>query len=210
MKINHLTITTFAISAVAASAQPSINANGIVNAASYSIPGLPNSSIAQGSIFAIFGTNLGPSTLQEAGAFPLPTNLGGTSVTIKSGSQTFQAPIIYSIATQVAAILPSTVPVGPVSATVSYQNSASNPQTFNVATSSFGIFAVNQQGSGTGVLTNANYQPFLPTYAALPGDVVILWGTGLGPISTPDGNGPSPGNLTNIPAQVFVGSTAVT
>src|SRR5579872_4448246 len=118
----------FAVAASIASAQPTISNNGIVNAASYSIPGLPNSSIAQGSIFAIFGANMGPATLAEAQSFPIPTNLGGTtgsngtSVTITAGGQTFQAPIVYTVATQVAAILPSTVPVGSASAPVSYRS----------------------------------------------------------------------------------------
>ena len=40
-------------------AQPTINAGGTLNAASYAYQGLPNSSIAQGSIFVVFGTNMG-------------------------------------------------------------------------------------------------------------------------------------------------------
>src|SRR5438552_1171628 len=105
--MRYSTVILFAALAVSAFAQPTINNNGVVNVASYAIPGLPNSSIAQGSIFVIFGSNMGPATLQQATAFPIPTTLGGTSVTITSGSQTFQAPIIYTLAGQVAAILPS-------------------------------------------------------------------------------------------------------
>ena len=44
-----------------AQAQPTIKS--FLNNASYIIPPLPGSSIAQGSIFAIFGTNMGPAAL---------------------------------------------------------------------------------------------------------------------------------------------------
>ena len=54
------------VSAVAALAQPYINYRGVVNAASYSPQGLPAGSIARGSIFTIFGRNLGPTQFATA------------------------------------------------------------------------------------------------------------------------------------------------
>jgi uncharacterized protein (TIGR03437 family) len=202
--MKHLTLAAVATAfAVIASAQPTISNNGIVNVASYSAPGLPNSSIAQGSIFVIFGSNIGPSTLAEASAFPIPTTLGETSVSISAGGQTLAAPMIYTTAGQVAAILPSATPVGSATATVTYNGATSAPQSFNVVSSSFGIFSVNQQGNGTGIVTNTNYQVFLPTSAALAGDAAIIWGTGLGPVSS-DVNAPTVANL-NVPVQVLVG-----
>src|SRR5256885_17228288 len=56
-------------------AQPSIGVGGVVNAASYSYQGLPNSAIAQGSLFSLFGANMGSSTGASAAAFPLTANL---------------------------------------------------------------------------------------------------------------------------------------
>jgi uncharacterized protein (TIGR03437 family) len=202
--MKHLTLAALAAAfAAIGSAQPTISTNGIVNVASYAAPGLPNSSIAQGSIFAIFGSNIGPSTLAEASSFPIPTTLGGTSVSINAGGQTLAAPIIYTTAGQVAAILPSATPVGSASATVTYNGATSAAQSFNVVSSSFGIFSVNQQGNGTGIVTNTNYQVFLPTSTALAGDAAIIWGTGLGPVSS-DTSAPPVGNL-NVPVQVLVG-----
>jgi uncharacterized protein (TIGR03437 family) len=202
--MKHLAWATLAfVFAVTASAQPTINSGGILNVASYALAGLPNSSIAQGSIFAIFGSGLGPSTLAEATKFPISTTLGGTSVTISAGGQTLQAPIIYTTASQVAVILPSTTPIGSATAAVTYQGATSAAQSFQVVASSFGIFSLNQQGSGTGIVTNTNYQVFLPTSTALAGDAAIIWGTGLGPVSS-DVNAPTPGNLsTNV--AVYVG-----
>lgn len=58
----------------AAQAQPVISAGGVLSAASYASPGWPDSDIAQGSLFAVFGQRLGPATLQTARSFPFPRN----------------------------------------------------------------------------------------------------------------------------------------
>jgi hypothetical protein len=49
--------------------QPILYSRGAVNAASLAPFGLPNSAIAAGSIFTIFGENLGPVVGQTAAAF---------------------------------------------------------------------------------------------------------------------------------------------
>src|SRR5580698_7955893 len=59
-------------------ANPAIAANGVKNAASYANPALPNGAIAQGSIFNVFGANMGPTSLAYASTLPLPTTLSGT------------------------------------------------------------------------------------------------------------------------------------
>jgi len=51
----------------------------VQNPASNILPGLPNFGIAQGSIFVVYGTNLGPSTISVAPSLPLPAALSGTS-----------------------------------------------------------------------------------------------------------------------------------
>ena len=72
-------------------------AGGVVNAGSYTVAGLPNSAIAEGSLFIVFGTNMGPATLVPVTSFPLPTNLGGsnstngTSITITVNGTNTQA-----------------------------------------------------------------------------------------------------------------------
>jgi hypothetical protein len=45
---------------------------GVVNSASAVPPDLPNSGIAQGSIFVVYGSGLGPAALQEIQSYPLP------------------------------------------------------------------------------------------------------------------------------------------
>src|SRR5438309_10287612 len=77
---SNLAVLCVLLLASAAQAAPQIKA--ILNAASYTRTGLPNSGIAPGSLFVVFGTELGPAVLQQANGFPLPPALGGTSVRI--------------------------------------------------------------------------------------------------------------------------------
>ena len=94
--------------------------NSANNSADYS------TTIAQGSLFVVFGENLGPAGLVEVSAFPLPKTLAGTSITVTSGSATLDCPMIYTSAAQVAAILPSNTPAGA-------RNHHAHPQRTNCA-----------------------------------------------------------------------------
>lgn len=194
--------------ALCAAAQPSVNNNGVVNAASYALPGLPNSSIAQGSMFIIFGTGLGSST--QATSFPLPTQLGGTSVKVTVNGTSADAPMVYAFPTQVAAIMPSTVPVGSGTITVTFNGATSASRPVNVVANSFGIFTLNQAGTGGGIITNANFQVLGPTNSLKPGEAGIIWGTGLGPVSYSDAIQSKVEDMTNVPVEVFVGGKKAT
>src|ERR1700722_16809662 len=77
--------------AAAAGAQPSIWYRGVVNDASFSPAGLPNGSIAQGSVFSIFGSNLGPAQPEQVPAFPIANTLAGVSITVTQYSTTVNA-----------------------------------------------------------------------------------------------------------------------
>ena len=182
---------------------PSIGAAGVVNAASNLPQGLPNAGIAQGAMFIVYGQNLGPAALSQAG-YPLPRTLAGTSVQVAVNGARLQAPMVYTSAGQVAAILPSTTPSGNGSVTVSYNGVASAPAPLAVVTSNVGLFTANQAGSGPAAITDANNVPITLTHAAQSGQTVVLWGTGLGPISGDDTEPPPTGNL-NTPIVVYVG-----
>src|SRR5262249_36857611 len=123
-----------------------------VNAASYTLSGLPNAPLAQGSIFILFGTNMGPATLQGAPSLPLQTTLAGTSIKMTSGSTTVQAFMIYPSAGQVAAVLPSNTPVGTDSLTLTFNNQTSAAFNIQVVQNNFGIFTLNQGGTGAAVI----------------------------------------------------------
>jgi uncharacterized protein (TIGR03437 family) len=189
-----------------AAAQPVVT--GALNTASYAVPGLPSSGLAQGSMIAIFGRNLGPASIAQASSFPLPATLGGTSAKITSGGQTVDLVMVYSLATQVGAIVPSNTPVGNAQLTVSYNGQTSASFAVQVVASQFGIFTINQAGSGPAVVQNVNSESDRPVNTILnsakPGQAMILWGTGLGAIQGPDNGAPPVGSL-NQPIEVLVG-----
>ncbi len=203
----------FALAGIAV-AQPVIFTNGIVNGASFVPAGLPNSSIAQGSIFSIFGSGLATTTKQVSDeGFPLKTSSDSTTVDVVAGSTTVKALLLYISPDQINAILPSTVPVGQATVTVTTGGAASNAQAINVVRSSFGIITRNSAGSGPGIVFNFNSESSQPTNsvtdAAFPGQTVILWGTGLGPVTFDESQRPSQGNL-DTPVEVWVGGQMVT
>jgi uncharacterized protein (TIGR03437 family) len=180
---------------------------GIVNAANDIPPGFSNSGIAQGSIFVVYGSNLGPAALLQA-TLPLPTaaGLGGTSISITAGSTAVPAPIIYTSGGQVAAIMPSTTPVGNGTLSLTFNgNTGATPVT--VVASAFGISTINYSGSGPAVVTFGNNSVVSPTSPAKPGDTLVMYGTGLGPLPAgqSDNVGAVEGNLPT-PIVVFVGN----
>jgi len=192
-----LLLTLISISTV--QAQPVVNTGGVLNAASYAITGLQNSDIAQGSMFVVFGQRLGPAALQQSQSFPLPTQLAGTSIRVTGGGVSADAIMIYTSAGQVAAILPSRIPPGEATVTLTYNNQTSAPVRMRVGRSSLGIFTRNQAGSGPGIVQNyvsATDQPVNAlTEVARPSQVMILWGTGLGPVDFDESRPPEVRNL---------------
>ena len=174
--------------------------NSVVNSASYS--GHP---IAEGSIFTVFGFSLGPSQIVHTSFYPLQFQLGGTSIDVTAGGRTFNCPMIYSSDVQAAAILPSNTPAGDAIMTVTYLGQISPPRAIKVAANGFGIYSIASSGTGPGVVTGVDYAPKTFDRPAKTGEVLIAWGTGLGPI---DGNDTVAPNTTKQFAniEVFVGN----
>jgi uncharacterized protein (TIGR03437 family) len=190
--------------APAAAAAPQVRA--ILNAASYTRPELPNSGIAPGSVFVVFGTELGPAVLQQASGFPLQATLSGTSVRVTVGSTAVDALLLYTSASQVAAILPSGTPAGIGLLAVTYQGHTSQSGAFRVQRTAPGILTQNQSGNGPALAQNFNSEADQPRNG-LTGQVVTLWGTGLGAIAGSDSVAPVPQDL-NLNLQVLVGGKA--
>jgi len=207
--VRHLRLTALGfVCAAALNAAPTLT--GIYNAAGWVPPKLPNSGIAQGAIFTLTGTGLGPAALQQVQSYPLPTTqgLGGTSIQATVGSVTVNCPMIYTVASQVAAILPSATPVGTGTLTLSYQG-AKGSIAIQVLAANFGTFTLNEGGTGPGVLTDTSYNPITMINAAHPGDSLILWGTGLGAV-TGDETQPPPEVDLGTGVQVLVGGQTAT
>ncbi|HUS05154.1 MAG TPA: hypothetical protein VMZ52_02580 [Bryobacteraceae bacterium] len=176
-----------------ASAQPRVNS--VLNNYSFTLPGLPNYGIAQGSLFVVFGAGVGPSitpTLPDLSKTSLTTNLNGVTVSITVSGTTVQAPLYYVSATQVAGILPSNTPVGTGTITVSYNGQTSSTAPITVVPAAFGLLTLSGNGTGPAAVFNASNRNgyVTPGTAANPGDTLVLWGSGLGA---------SPGDETKYP-----------
>jgi uncharacterized protein (TIGR03437 family) len=145
---------------------PVLNAAAIVNAASYQ-----GGAVAPGEIVTIFGVNDGPATLVGAqldNNHLVSSDLSGTQVLFDGVA----APMVYSLAGQVSAIVPYGV-AGKTQTVVQYVYNGvqSNTVTIPVAPSAPGIFAADASGAGAAVAL----QP------AVPG-VMQLLATGAGTI----------------------------
>ncbi len=169
--------------------QPVLYNRGAVNAASLAPAGLPNAPIAQGSIFSVFGENLGPAQPQTVSAFPLSTTFGGVSLSVTRGGVTTQVFPIFVSAGQINAVMPSTVTPGLATLRLFYQGVKSNAITIQIGKSAPGIFAISSGGYGPGIVQNfvsdANQPINSLTTPAAPGQTVIIWGTGFGPSHLP-------------------------
>jgi uncharacterized protein (TIGR03437 family) len=197
-----------------AMAQPAIRAGSVVNAANNLPAGFPNAGLAQGSIFVVKGRNLGAKGTVIASTFPLSSSMGGTSMKIAMGGATFNVLMIYVVGglsddqgpfDQLAGIVPSNTPTGNGTLTVTFNNQTSAPVPVNIRANAFGIFTINQQGSGPGVFVDPNFRVNTLINSAHAGEQWDIWGSGLGAITGSDANQPPVGDL-NVPVDVFVGT----
>ena len=179
--------------------------SSVSNSASYYGANLPGYGIAQGSLMVLFGYQMGPGQLVQSPGFPLPLILSETLVTVTVNGITRTAPILYTSAGQVAALLPSSTPVGSGTLTVTYKGTASYPIGIVVVPSAFGIYSLISNGLGLGVFTTPDYKVKTLADSFRPNDVVVLWGTGLGAVAGDDTAGPLPGQ--QFPgAEIYVGN----
>ena len=202
-------------------AQTAPTISSVENAASNIPPGLPNAGIAQGAIFVVYGSALGPANISIAPTPFQSTSLSNTSVAVTVGATTVNALMYYTSAGQVAALLPSNTPAGLGSITVAYNGQTSAPSPITVVSNNVGVFTIDSSGQGPGIVTYPDYSlvsaskatncggPSTTCGAANPGDTLILWTTGLGPVSGDDASGAGLGqNMPNIPLELWLGGVA--
>lgn len=208
---------------VSGSGSPTINSGQIFNATGYQTKLAPN------AVFALFGTNLGPASLVQAPAPGYPETLSGTSVkfTPLGGGTAITAKMVYTFATQIAGIIPSTITPGTYAVTVTYNSLTSAPQNVTVMARSFGIAAANSGGTGIAQATIANINGGVSltrftagsvsfggnTWTlspAHPGDTIVLWGTGGGADLQNDSGGSSGDQTAEGNFVVTVGTRQIT
>ena len=90
---------------------------------------------------------------------------------------------------------------------MTYNGTASAAAPIQVVASALGLDTLYGTGTGSGVATDANGNVFGLTKSALPGQEIVLWGSGVGAdTSNDDRTFPqNTNNLTNVPMQVYIG-----
>jgi uncharacterized protein (TIGR03437 family) len=135
--------------------------------------------IAPGEIVTFKGSGLGPAQLVAAHAGAdgfYPTQLSGTSVQFNGVA----APMLYTSATQVAAVVPWGVTGPTAQVTVTYQGQASVPATIQVFPSAPGLFTLDGSGTGQAAAINQDGTINGASNPAPIGSVISLYATGGG------------------------------
>jgi adhesin/invasin len=180
--------------------QPNILA--VVNAASFHPTGAP------AAIMTIFGTMLSDAIYQSS-AFPLPTTLGPTSVTVNGVA----APLFYVSPTQINFQMLSGVPAAGVTVSVNnatamgtFARAASPSHPSSLTTVDPGLFVTPNRRAAA---LNVDLSPHTASTPIPAGGYVILFLTGQGPVTPSVADGTpapaSPLSIINAPVQVTVG-----
>jgi uncharacterized protein (TIGR03437 family) len=177
---------------------PVINPGGLVGAAGSSVSASP------GGLASIYGTNLAGSTVY-ASATPLPTILGGVQVLVNGVA----APLIYVSPTQINFQIPYQTPTGtPLTIVVVNNGASGTPLTLTLPAAAPAIFTYQRTPTSTDpVILHANNTLVTPTAPAVPGEVLVIYATGVGQLN----NAPATGAAAPIsPLATTVATPIVT
>ena len=162
---------------------------------------------------AIYGSGIGPAQLVTA----VPGSNGFYGTQLANTSVSFNgvpAPMIYTWATQVAAIVPYEITGTAAQVTVTYQGQTSAAFSVPIASSAPGIFTLNSTGQGQAAAINQD--GVTVNSAATPakmGDIISLYATGEGQ-TTPAGVDGKPASVPYpkpiLPVWVTVGGQNAT
>jgi len=174
-------------------AGPRLSAGGIVNAASNT-----GAVLAPGSLVTAYGSQFS-TTVAQTPSVNLPATLAGLTIYVNG----LLAPLVYVSPGQVNFQIPWEAGAGPATVTMIGNGplgTLGNTVTVNIGTFSPGIFAV-VHGDGSYVSGSS---------PAAANEVLILWATGLGPVSPAGVTGapPSGAPSTTANATVTVGGAA--
>jgi len=169
---------------------PVVAAGGVLNGASFAT----GQAVTPGSLVSIFGTDLASSSA-GASSIPLPNELLDVSVTMNGVT----APLTYVSPTQINVQVPWELsnPSGTAALVVTRDGVPSPPLNFQLASAVPAIFTL-QSGTGQAVAINLDGSFAAPknsvagsaAHPASAGDTIIIYATGLGPVTPPaqDGN----------------------
>ncbi len=193
---------------VQAASAPITDFGGVVDAASFDSP------VGGGALVSLFGSQLAPE-VAVAGSIPLPTTLANTSVLVNNVA----APLIFVSPGQINFQMPfeaSRV------TEVRVERQGQRGNTISVATASRGPGLYGFPGTPYGIVINASRSeaglafawPDIPALAgvnkapARSGDVLVLYGSGFGPVNPAAPTGTAAGtdplsSVTTMPRVSF-------
>jgi uncharacterized protein (TIGR03437 family) len=140
--------------------------------------------VAPGELVVIYGSGLGPPAAAgpQVNAGHLSNNVAGTQVLFNGTA----APLVYTRADQVAAIVPIAVAdQQSVSVQVKYNGQSTPAFSTTVVDTAPGLFTLDQTGQGQGAVLNQDNTINSAANPAVRGSIVVLWATGQGQ-SDPD------------------------
>jgi uncharacterized protein (TIGR03437 family) len=162
-----------------------LNPLGVVNAASFAPITNP---IAPNEVLTLYGSGLAPSSMNAPG-LPLPTSLGGVTVTINGEA----APLYYVTPGQIAVLVPQDItPDNSIyNATIQVMNNGVSSNSVSVYTNytAPGVFSAGGNGIGPAAAQLSNYSLITSSNPVSPGSTAILYASGLGTVNTSLANG---------------------
>ncbi|HUD99949.1 MAG TPA: hypothetical protein VMR62_10275 [Bryobacteraceae bacterium] len=180
--------------AIAPAQTPVVNVGGAVSAATFASSGGPGHALVPGGIASLFGENLAAGPLQ-ANLLPLPTKLGGTTVTINGTA----APLFYVSPLQINFQMPSSTAVpsygayGQATIVVTTPAGSSAPVTADVYVYNPGIFTQSGTGCGAGavlkVKADGSTSLNSSSNSVSPGDFLSIFATGFGTMANQPADG---------------------
>ena len=199
---NRIRVVTAASSVV-----PVFTSSSVTNSASYAIGG------SAGALCTLFGQHLSVnlSGVAPAKAIPLTITLAGTTIAINGIPAPILAVVDVAGNEQINFQMPWEV-AGASTVQVVVNNGVSANAPVNVAPLSEqpGIFVVDSASDGA--ITHVNGSLITSSDPAMPGEVVVMYGTGFGPVSpaVPTGAAPSGLSPTTVVPAITIGGIPAT
>jgi uncharacterized protein (TIGR03437 family) len=188
--------------AFVSSVAPQFTSGSVTNSASYAVGG------SAGALVTLFGQHLsvGLSGVAKASSVPLTTTLAGTSVTVNGTPAPLLAVVNAGGSEQINFQMPWEV-AGQSTIQVTVDNGvASNaPVSASVTAAQPGIFVVD--AAPDGAITHLGGALVTASDPAAPGEVVVMYATGFGPVSpaVPDGQAPAGLSYTTLQPLITIG-----
>jgi uncharacterized protein (TIGR03437 family) len=187
-----------------AASGPSISAAGTA-----SVGSLLARSIAPGELVLLYGSQIGPAVLAQAGLGPdglIEKSVGGTSIAFDGVA----APLVYAYQSLVAAYAPyELADKHSTQIQVTHNGQKSNPIVMPVTAAAPGILTANASGIGQAAAVNGDGTLNGPSNPADRGSLIVLFATGEGVTNPPSSDGvvyvdslPAP----TLPVAVTIGS----